>query len=823
MDEVSDSIEVFDNAALRQDADRISAEIERADPGSDPFAAAVRATRMPMVVSNPRLPDNPIVFVNDSFCRLSGYSRAEIIGRNCRFLQGPDTDPAVVRRIRDAVHAGESIDCDIRNYRKDGEPFWNRLLLAPVHDAAGNITYFFASQVDVTLERERLSNLESRNDALAAEVAGRTRELAESEQRLRLALDAGELGAWELNLLENTTARSLRHDTILGYGELQPSWNFDRFMAHVPEEDRDIVTSTMNASLENQSIWQFRCRIRRAGDGAMRWIAARGRPVREADGSVQRVLGVIADVTDEVELETERRRLNETLELRVAERTRERDRIWRNSQDLLLVIDAAGMLLAVNPAWTSVLGHAPEALIRQDVSKLVHPDDLAAARTAVLHAASNVLPHFEIRLRHRDGSYRWLSWRASPEDGLIYAVGRDVTAEKDQTAALATAEDALRQSQKMEAVGQLTGGLAHDFNNLLTGIVGSLELLHSRASQGRMEELHRYIMAARGAADRAAALTHRLLAFSRRQTLEPKPVAPNRLIAGMAELIQRTIGPGVDFEVVEAAGLWTTLCDPNQLENALLNLSINARDAMPDGGRLTIETANAHLEQDSAMLRDLQPGQYVAVSVTDTGTGMPPAVAERAFDPFFTTKPIGQGTGLGLSMVYGFARQSNGHVRIYTEPGQGTTIKLFLPRYSGDVVDPMLVRTHVAPLLPAVGATVMVVDDEPTVRMLVADVLADMGYDTVEAAEGSTALRILQSDTRIDLLVTDVGLPGGMNGRQLADAARVTRPGLKVLFVTGYAENAAIGNLMVESGMHVMTKPFAMEALANRIGALLTK
>jgi PAS domain S-box-containing protein len=718
------------------------------------------------------------------------------------------------------VRAGESIDCDIRNYRKNGEPFWNRLLLAPVRDAQGDVAYFFASQVDVTLEREKLLNLETRNDALVAEVAGRTRELAESEQRLRLALDAGELGAWELNLTENSVTRSLRHDAIFGYDELRPEWQFETFMGHVLEEDREVVTSTMRAALDAHAIWQFRCRISRL-DSSIRWIDVRGRPVPEVDGTVQRILGVVADVTDEVRAKTELQALNESLEMRVTERTKERDRIWRNSQDLLLVVSADGIVLAANPAWSALLGHAHEALAGRDLNHLIHEDDVALSRAAIARAARTPLPHFENRLRHTDGTYRWLSWRTSPEDGVIYAVGRDVTAEKEQASALATAEDALRQSQKMEAVGQLTGGLAHDFNNLLTGIVGSLELLQSRASQGRVNELHRYIVAARGAADRAAALTHRLLAFSRRQTLDPRPVAPNRLIAGMAELLQRTIGPGVQFEVVEGMGLWTTLCDPNQLENALLNLSINARDAMPDGGRLTIETANVYLDGESAMLRDLLPGQYVAVSVTDTGTGMAPDIAERAFDPFFTTKPIGQGTGLGLSMVYGFARQSGGHVRIYSEPGHGTTVKLFLPRHQGEVADAPMPQATISPLPTGTGETVMVVDDEPTVRMLVADVLADMGYGAVEAVEAATALRILQSDARIDLLVTDVGLPGGMNGRQLADAARVRRPTLKVLFVTGYAENAAIGNLMLEPGMHVMTKPFAMDALVNRVRSLL--
>ncbi len=291
---------------------------------------------------------------------------------------------------------------------------------------------------------------------------------------------------------------------------------------------------------------------------------------------------------------------------------------------------------------------------------------------------------FQNRYRHKDGSYRWLSWSSTAEESFIYALGRDVTAERDAAEALHRTEEQLRQSQKMEAVGQLTGGIAHDFNNLLTGVIGSLDLMRKRIAQGRLADVERYVGLATTSANRAAALTHRLLAFARRQPLDPKPVNVNQLVHSIEELLRRTIGETIELEIVAAGGLWGTFCDPHQLESALLNLVINSRDAMPDGGKLTIETANAHLDSFyAAELRDVAPGQYVCLSVTDTGAGMSPAVLARAFDPFFTTKPIGQGTGLGLSMVYGFARQSEGHVRIYSEVGQGTTVKLYLPRYRG--------------------------------------------------------------------------------------------------------------------------------------------
>ena len=389
-------------------------------------------------------------------------------------------------------------------------------------------------------------------------------------------------------------------------------------------------------------------------------------------------------------------------------------------------------------------------------------------------------------------------------------------------------EEALRQSLKMEAVGQLTGGLAHDFNNLLAGISGSLQLMRTRTAQGRTADVERYIEAAMVSADRAAALTHRLLAFSRRQTLDPKPTDVNRLIGGMEELFCRTVGPGIGVETRLTGDLWPTLCDPNQLENALLNLVINARDAMPDGGHLRIETANTVFPDWRATARDDVPlrngptGEHVALFVTDTGTGMTPEVIARAFDPFFTTKLIGEGTGLGLSMIYGFVQQSGGHVILRSEKGQGTTVTIYLPRHLGAVAGETEADAASDPPLAAASAVVLVVEDEPVVRMVMLTMLSDSGYTVLEADNGGSGLKVVQSSVRIDLLVTDVGLPGGMNGRQLADAARQVRPGLKVLFVTGYAESAAVGNGWMEYGMKVMTKPFTVAALVTRVQEMIS-
>ena len=536
----------------------------------------------------------------------------------------------------------------------------------------------------------------------------------------------------------------------------------------------------------------------------------------------------VHDVAERTRSVVQRRRaelalrdLAASLEQQVEERTRERDRLWRLARDPFLICDVQGRWLSINPVWTELLSWTEAELLGRTSEWMEHPDDRARTRENTSKVAAGSSQRFENRFRDRGGAYHWFSWTAIEAEELIYCVARDVTAEREQAEARARLEDQLRQSQKMEAVGQLTGGLAHDFNNLLTGITGSLELLQARIAQGRIKDVDRYVNAAQGAARRAAALTHRLLAFSRRQTLDPRPTDVNRLVVGMEDLIRRTAGPGITVEpMVGAVGLWPVLVDPGQLENALLNLCINARDAMPDGGKITIETGNRWLDRQAAAERDLTPGQYVSMCVSDSGTGMPPEVIARAFDPFFTTKPIGQGTGLGLSMIYGFVQQSGGQVRIYSELGQGATVCIYLPRHVGEA-DTIEATPELGDAPRAErGETVLVVDDEPTVRMLVTEVLEDLGYIAIEAADGPAGLKVLQSAVRIDLLVTDVGLPG-MNGRQLADAARVARPELKVLFITGYAENAVISHGHLDPGMHVLTKPFAMEALASRIRDLI--
>jgi nitrogen-specific signal transduction histidine kinase/ActR/RegA family two-component response regulator len=389
----------------------------------------------------------------------------------------------------------------------------------------------------------------------------------------------------------------------------------------------------------------------------------------------------------------------------------------------------------------------------------------------------------------------------------------------------AQAEESLRQSQKMEAIGHLTGGVAHDFNNLLTVIGGGVEtvqrLIAAGAVVGDDPKVKRALAMIAQGAERAATLTHRLLAFARRQSLDPKPLDPNKLVAGMSELLRRTLGESVALETVLAGGLWRTLADANQLENVLLNLAVNARDAMPGGGRLSIETANTYLDDAYAAEHDdVTAGQYVMIAVSDTGTGMDRQTLGRVFEPFFTTKEVGQGTGLGLSQVYGFIKQSNGHVNLYSEPGQGTVVKLYLPRLPADRPDAVVDRVEPR-VEPGRGETILVVEDEPAVQEHSVTSLRELGYKVLAAGDGPSALKIAAREKRIDLLFTDIGLPGGMNGRQLAEAVLAARPAVKVVYTTGYARNAIVHGGVLDPGMEVLPKPFSHAALAAKIRAVL--
>jgi signal transduction histidine kinase len=681
------------------------------------------------------------------------------------------------------------------------------------------------------------------------------------------------IGTWDWDVVADRVTADAHFARLYGVDPFVAAQGaaIEMFFGRLHPDDRDRVEREIDEAVRTGA--RFESEYRLCGDdGRSHWVMAQGRCEHDAAGSATRFPGVTFDIDA---------RKRAALRLLATVELNDRLREAGNPGDLALAAEIIGRTLEVSRAGYGTVDPVAETIVTErafcapgivPLPAILHFRDYGTYIDDLKSGVTVAIPDVHLDDRTRDtaaglkelSALSFINMPITEQSGfvaLLYlnnalprawppeeiAFVRDVAERtrdaverrrvehelaalnasleqqvEQRTAELMVAEEHLRQAQKMEAVGQLTGGLAHDFNNLLTGISGAVEMMQVRISQGRTAELDRYAQAAMGATRRPAALTHRLLAFSRRQTLDPKPTDVNRLVTGMEDMIRRTVGPQVDLEVVGAVGLWPAIVDPNQLENALLNLCINARDAMPDGGRITIETANKWLDERSGRERDLEPGQYLSLCVSDTGTGMTPEVQARAFDPFYTTKPLGEGTGLGLSMIYGFARQSGGQVRIYSEEGEGSTICIYLPRHYGEAEDGIESAAPPADATRADGVnTVMVVDDEPTIRMLVAEVLGERGYTVIEAGDGAAALRLLQSGVRPDLLITDVGLPGQMNGRQVADAALARLTGLKVLFITGYAENAVIGNGQLAPNMALLTKPFAMEALAAKVRAML--
>jgi PAS domain S-box-containing protein len=774
-----------------------------------------------------------VTLYNDGYARILHDKHPDAIGLPFRDVW-PEIWDVLAPLVHRTLVEGESFMMEdlLLVMQRKGYPenTWFTYSYAPLREDDGPILGLLCTCIETT------EAVLAREQRAASEAALRRSEAAarENGERVQLALAAGAIiGTWFWDLpsdrftVDEAFARSFGLDPDIGRDGL----SLAQVVATVHPDDQAGLAAALKDAIARGGHYAHQYRVRRA-DGHYYWIEANGRVDLAPDGTGVSFPGVLIDVERRRAVEAERdqaivklRALNAELEQKVIAQAFARGRTWQLSPDIMAVLGAGGRFEAFNPAWQATLGWSEDDLANTPFTTFIHPDDLAQTDASWRDLMEHNLPalRFENRYRHKDGGWRWLSWVAMPDDGKVYCSARDVTLEKESAAELEVAQEQLRQAQKMEAVGQLTGGLAHDFNNLLAGITGSLELMKMRMAQGRFEDIERYMTVAMGASRRAAALTHRLLAFSRRQTLAPKPTNANALVGGLLDMIRRTVGPSIEVAAASIDGLWPTLVDQPQLENAVLNLCINARDAMPDGGRITIETANRVIDRHGARTLDMPEGQYIALSVSDTGTGMTPDVIAKAFDPFFTTKPLGQGTGLGLSMIYGFAQQSGGQVRIYSEVGQGTTVAIYLPRHRGVAdIDDVPAQAPLAPLAGA-GETVLVVDDEPAVRMLVTDVLHDLGYTAIEAADGAAGLKVLQSQARIDLLISDVGLPGMMNGRQMADAARVQRPGLKVLFITGFAENALLNNGQLEPGMSVLTKPFAVDSLAERIKELIAK
>lgn len=759
-----------------------------------------------------------VMLYNDSYSGFAGGRHPELLGSNVRegWPEVADFNDNVMR-VGLAGGVLHYRDQELTLFRNGApEQVWMDLDYSPVPDEAGEpagVICFLAETTErVALERRRAFLQALAEDLQTLRTPAEITRLA--ADRLGDQLDASRVFYAEIASGRMTVERDFTRgvSSIAGEHSLE-AFGPDLLAAYkvgTPVVVRDVgadprLSPEAREGLRSRQVGAF---VDVVLFEEAQWVgllavqSATPRAWREAEESL------VQEVGERVKTAIERARA-------------ERDRLWDLSQDMLARADYDGMMSAVSPAWTQVLGWSENELLTRGYATFMHPEDMPPTLEAIARMAETREPtRFENRIATKAGGWKHIEWTVAPEpDGVNFvAVGRDLSETKAREAELEAAREALRQSHKMEAVGQLTGGIAHDFNNMLTGVIGSLDLIRRNLAVGKMDRVERYMDAAITSAQRAAALTSRLLAFGRRQTLDLKATDVNALVVGMEDLLNRTLGEQVVLQTHLAGALWAAFTDANQLESALLNLCINARDAMPHGGRLTVETDNVALDQ--RYTRDhpeLEPGDYVVLSVTDTGAGMSPSTIDKVFEPFFTTKPVGQGTGLGLSMIYGFARQSGGHVRIYSELGRGTTVKLFIPRSHGEV-EAMAETPRAAPR--GLGETVMVVEDDPAVRLIVTEVLEELGYGAIEAVDANRAIPILQSSERIDLLVTDVGLPG-LNGRQLAEIARQTRPGLKVLFITGYAQNAAVRAGFLDEGMDMMTKPFAVEALATKISAIL--
>ncbi len=750
-------------------------------------------------------------YLNGAWYAYTGQTRDKALGTGWLDAVHPADKPGAERVFVAANAARKAFRLEYRLRRADGAYRWAVDLARPHFDAGGGFLGFVGSVIDMHVRREaeeRLRQSEARLRAVFATVP--------------VGLVIAEAPSGRIVAGNPQIERILRHP-IIRSPDVASYREWTAFHADGRRVEGEEYPLARAVATGEPAEGEYRYR---RGDGTEAWIRVMGAPIRDAEtGGVSGGIVAVLDIDAEKRAEQDLRRSTGELAAEVGERTRERDRIWRNSRDLLLVVGLDGVIRAVNPAWTAVLGHREEELVGRRFDSFVLPEDVGPSHEAMERALRESLPHFENRYRHRDGSIRWLSWTAAQEGESLYCVARDVTADKAREAELAEAQDQLRQAQKMEAVGQLTGGIAHDFNNLLQVVIGNLEILQRNLPEDSAR-LRRSAENAMNGARRAAGLTARLLAFSRRQPLDPRPVDVNGLVAGMSELLGRTLGETVRLETALSDGLWQVQADPNQLENAMLNLAVNARDAMPDGGRLTIETANARLDRAyAARNAETAPGEYVAIAASDTGVGMDKQTLDRVFEPFFTTKEVGKGTGLGLSQVYGFVKQSGGHVKIHSAPGEGTSVRIYLPRFVGDAAE-VGEETCEAPAPAGSRAeTVLVVEDSAEVRAYSAEVLRELGYRVLEAADGPAALAVLERPVgaRVDLLFTDVILPSGMTGTALAERARALRPGLKVLFTTGYARGADDRSDGLDPGVELIAKPFTYADLALRARAVLDR
>ena len=709
----------------------------------------------------------------------------------------PDDVPHSLAAWSEALGSGQPLDQEMRVRRQDGRYRWVHSRAYCRLDERGQPVKWYGSCEDID------EHWQARNALL------------DSEAQFRSLASTMPNQAW---LAHGSGATYWVNEQVCEYtGQSLKSLVSSGFRHCVHPDDLHATQKSWEHAVATAGAYEYEFRMRRA-DGQYRWFLARALPLIDEAGTVLRWVGTNTDVQEQKNVLEKMAYLNSSLEVEMANRTADRDRMWRLSTDIMLVADLAGMIIAVNPAWSKILERPEIESLGMDFISLVHPDDRMAALqdlSRLAHGAPTL--RMENRYRRRDGGYRWISWTAVPAQKLIHAIGRDVTDEKEARLALVRSEQALLQAQKLESIGKLTGGVAHDFNNVLQIISGNLQLLKLTVADS--PQAAQRLDSAASAVERGAKLSSQLLAFARRQPLKPLVTDLGHLLRRMHELIRRALGEDIAEETFISDGLWHTLVDPNQMENVLLNMAINARDAMDKGGRLTFTLSNVTLDAEYASLHaDVLEGQYVLLTITDTGHGMARDVIDQIFEPFFTTKREGEGTGLGLSMAYGFIRQSAGHIKVHSAPGAGTTFKIYLPRSLEKLAEPPPGLSG-----PVLGGseTILVVEDDAPVQHTVVDMLRGLGYEVLHADDGASALALLGTGVAVDLLFTDVVMPGPVSSKELAQQARLLLPELAVLFTSGYTHNAIMQGGRLDPGVELLSKPYRREDLARRLRHLL--